>query len=43
MTNKGQAQFVFTQKEGKILYHVTEVLGFGRLQEFDGNYRFFCK
>lgn len=40
LVSKGQAQFVLTQKEGKILDHVKEVLGFGRVRQFDGYYRF---
>jgi hypothetical protein len=33
-------RFVLTQKEGAILHHVQEVLGFGIVREFDGYYRF---
>ena len=40
LTTKGKARFVLTQKEGAILYHVQEVLGFGEVRQFDGYYRF---
>jgi hypothetical protein len=40
LTTKGKARFVLTQKEGAILYHVQEVLGFGTVRQFDGFYRF---
>jgi hypothetical protein len=40
LTTKGKARFVLTQKEGAILYHIQEVLGFGTVRLFDGYYRF---
>ena len=40
LTTKGKARFVLTQKEGVILHHVQEVLGFGTVRQFDGYYRF---
>lgn len=40
LTTKGSARFVLTQKEGTILYHIQEVLGFGTVRQFDGYYRF---
>ncbi len=40
LTIKGSARFVLTQKEGRILYHIQEVLGFGTVRQFDGYYRF---
>lgn len=40
LTTKGKARFVLTQKEGAILHHVQEVLGFGTVRQFDGYYRF---
>lgn len=43
LTTKGKARFVLTQKEGAILYHVQEVLGFGEVRQFDGYYRFIVK
>jgi hypothetical protein len=43
LTTKGQARFVLTQKEGTILHHVQEVLGFGTVRQFDGYYRFIVK
>jgi hypothetical protein len=43
LTTKGKARFVLTQKEGAILYHVQEVLGFGTVRQFEGYYRFIVK
>jgi hypothetical protein len=40
LTTKGKPRFVLTQKEGAILHHVQEVLGFGTVRQFDGYYRF---
>lgn len=40
LTTKGKARFVLTQKEGAILHHVQEVLGFGTVRQFEGYYRF---
>ena len=40
LTTKGKARFVLTQKEGAILYHVQEVLGFGTVRHVGGYYRF---
>jgi hypothetical protein len=40
LTTKGKARFVLTQKEGTILYHIQEVLGFGTVRQFNGFYRF---
>jgi hypothetical protein len=40
LTTKGKARFVLTQKEGAILHHIQEVLGFGTVRQFDGYYRF---
>jgi hypothetical protein len=40
LTTKGKARFVLTQKEGAILYHIQEVLGFGTVRRFDSYYRF---
>lgn len=40
LTNKNSPRFVLTQKEGAILYHVQEVLGFGTVRKFDSFYRF---
>lgn len=40
LTNKSHVRFVLTQKEGKILYHIQKVLGFGRVQQFKNYYRF---
>ena len=40
LTTKRKARFVLTQKEGTILYHIQEVLGFGTVRQFDGFYRF---
>jgi len=40
LTTKGKPRFVLTQKEGAILYHIQEVLGFGTVGQFDGYYRF---
>jgi hypothetical protein len=40
LTTKGKARFVLTQKEGAILYHIQEVLGFGAVRQFEGYYRF---
>jgi len=40
LTTKGKARFVLTQKEGAILYHIQEVLGFGTVRQFDDYYRF---
>lgn len=34
LTTKGKARFVLTQKEGAILHHVQEVLGFGKVKQF---------
>jgi hypothetical protein len=44
LTNKGSSpRFVLTQKEGAILYHIQEVLGFGIVRQFDRYYRFIVK
>lgn len=40
LTTKGKARFVLTQKEGAILHHIQEVLGFGTVRQFDSYYRF---
>jgi hypothetical protein len=40
LTTKGKARFVLTQKEGAILNHIQEILGFGTVRQFDGYYRF---
>jgi LAGLIDADG endonuclease len=47
LTNKGSGvlcstspRFVLTQKEGAILHHVQEVLGIGKVRQFDGYSRF---
>lgn len=40
LTTKGKARYVLTQKEGAILYHIQEVLGFGTVRQFDSYYRF---
>ena len=40
LVTKGNTRFVLTQKEGAILYHIQEVLGFGVVKEFTGYYRF---
>lgn len=40
LTTKNSPRFVLTQKEGAILYHVQEVLGFGTVRKFDNYYRF---
>ncbi len=40
LTTKGKARFVLTQKEGAILYHIQEVLGFGTVRQFDGYKRY---
>ena len=40
LTTKNKARFVLTQKEGAILHHVQEVLGFGTVRQFEGYYRF---
>lgn len=43
LSYKGQPQFVITQKEGKILYEIQSVLGFGTVRYFssgNGYYRY---
>lgn len=40
LNNKVSPRFVLTQKEGTILYHVQEVLGFGIVKKFENFYRF---
>ena len=40
LTSKNKARFVLTQKEGAILYHIQEVLGFGIVKQFNGYYRY---
>jgi hypothetical protein len=43
LSYKGQPQFVITQKEGKILYEIKSVLGFGTVRYFpngNGYYRY---
>jgi hypothetical protein len=40
LTTKGKARFVLTQKEGKILYQVQKILGFGTVRQFDGFYKY---
>ena len=37
---KNRARFVLTQKEGAILYHIQEVLGFGTVRQFGSYFRF---
>ena len=40
LKTKSNLRFVLTQKEGDILYHVQDVLGFGTVKQFDKFYRF---
>jgi hypothetical protein len=40
LITKGRARFVLTQKEGAILQHIQEVLGFGEVKKFTSYYRF---
>lgn len=40
LTTKGKARFLLTQKEGAILHHVQEVLGFGQIKIKPGYSRF---
>lgn len=40
LTYRNRARFVLTQKEGEILYHIKEVLGFGTVRHYGSYYRF---
>ena len=40
LTFNDKLQFVLTQKEGTILYHIQEVLGFGSVKKYNEYYRF---
>lgn len=40
LVSKGRPRFVLTQKEGAILYHIQEVLGFGAVKNYGNYYRF---
>uniref|UniRef100_UPI0023F3BB6D LAGLIDADG homing endonuclease n=1 Tax=Cyathus striatus TaxID=68777 RepID=UPI0023F3BB6D len=40
LITKGKPRFVLTQKEGTILFHIKEVLGFGTVRQYNGYYRF---
>ncbi len=40
LSSGGRARFVLTQKEGAILFHIQEVLGFGTVRHFGTYYRF---
>lgn len=40
ITTKNKARFVLTQKEGEILHHIQEVLGFGIVKQFEGYSRY---
>ncbi len=47
LTSKGRQTFVLTQKEGAILYHIKDILGFGTVTFFDtpsgGYYRYIVR
>ena len=40
LINKNRCQFVLTQKDSAILYHIQEVLGFGKVSQFNNFSRF---